>query len=158
MNESNEADRIYKSSPEFAYAVKEEPFEINDELRKELLKFKDPVVLGMMIYKMKEERENTNRIMKTLLARLDSLQARLEQLETPASPQNIGKSKLTLIPKIDEEIVAFVRKKRNACAEDVQRHFRYRGKNAASARLNKLFELGLLEKRQVGRTVYYLPK
>jgi hypothetical protein len=38
----------------------------------------------------------------------------------------------------------------------VRRALNYRGTNAASARMNKLFEKGVLDKEQVGRKVYYV--
>ncbi|MFH0927743.1 MAG: hypothetical protein V1822_04145 [Candidatus Micrarchaeota archaeon] len=55
----------------------------------------------------------------------------------------------------DEQIVGLVRNRGAVCAEDVQLHFRYKGKNAASARLNRLAGLGVLERQQAGRRVYY---
>jgi hypothetical protein len=42
-----------------------------------------------------------------------------------------------------------------ACAEDIKKHMSYKGKNAASARLNRLFKEGLLDRYQLGHKVYY---
>jgi len=111
-------------------------------------KFKDPVVLGELVYQLIEERENTNRILKTLLARLDSLEQRLAG----------GKGEEALIPETDEKIMEFVRSRGKATAEEVQAEFGYKGKNGASSRLNRLGSLGLLSKRQVGRKVFFLPQ
>lgn len=60
-----------------------------------------------------------------------------------------------LLSSTDEQIVSLVGLRGVACAEDVQAHFKYKGKNAASARLNRLASLGVLEKQQAGRRVYY---
>ena len=60
-----------------------------------------------------------------------------------------------LLAPVDEQIVAMIRASGHVSATDVQIKFKYKGKNAASARLNRLYELGLLEKAQAGRVVYY---
>jgi len=41
------------------------------------------------------------------------------------------------------------------CADDIQQEFKYKGRNAASARLSKLFGRSILEKEYVGRKVFY---
>lgn len=120
--------------------------EIEGELRENLEKFKDPVVLATMAYKLLEERENTNRILKNVLARLDRLEAGRESVP----PQD------TFLCEIDQGIVDFVRERGRATAKDVQEKFGYRGSNAASSRMNRLAKTGVLEKRQVGRKVYFL--
>jgi hypothetical protein len=60
-----------------------------------------------------------------------------------------------LLSPTDEQIVNLLRSRGAVCADDVQAHFKYKGKNAASARLNRLASLGLLERQQAGRRVYY---
>lgn len=126
------------SSPQFRE-------KISADLQQNLEKFKDPVVLGELMFQLLEERENTNRILKNLLQRLEALE-KPRELEEP------------LIPEMDENIVEFVRKKGKATADDVQAEFGYKGKNGASSRLNRLSALGLLSKRQVGRKVFFLPQ
>lgn len=118
---------------------------ISADLQQNLEKFRDPVVLGELVFQLLEERENTNRILKNILQKL-------EALERPARPEEEP-----LLPETDEKIVDFVRRRGSATAEDVQAEFGYKGKNGASSRLNRLCMLGLLSKRQVGRKVYFLP-
>ncbi len=60
-----------------------------------------------------------------------------------------------LLAPADEQIVNLIRARGHVCATDVQVKFKYKGKNAASARLSRLYELGLLEKSHAGRTVFY---
>ncbi|MFH1095113.1 MAG: hypothetical protein V1728_02765 [Candidatus Micrarchaeota archaeon] len=75
---------------------------------------------------------------------------------TPASVSSSSRD-LMLAPA-DEQIVNLIRARGAVCAEDVRGNFRYKGKNAASARLSRLYELGILEKQQAGRVVYYRMK
>lgn len=137
MNDTN-ADKVYKTSG-FVH-------EVRSDLETQMEKFKDPLVLGELMYKLLEERENTNRILKNILAKLEQLEG------MPSSEKEI------LLPEVDEGMLQFVSEQGKATAEDVRARFNYKGSNAASARLNRLYERGLLEKKQVGRKIYFLPK
>jgi len=121
--------------------------EIEEELRENLEKFKDPVVLATIAYKLLEERENTNRVLKNVLARLDKIEA---GKEASVPPQK------AFLSEIDQKIVDFVAKAGKSAARDVQKEFGYKGSNAASSRLNRLVKQGVLKKIQVGRKVYFL--
>lgn len=137
MNNEN----IYKDNAEGAFRK-----ELREGLEKNLGKFNDPVVLGELLAKLVEERENTNRILKNILAKLESLEgARSEKTDE------------ILVPEIDERIIAFVKEQGKAIAEDVRARFNYSGTNAASARLNRLCMLGLLDKKRVGKKVFFFP-
>ncbi len=118
--------------------------EIKSDIEENMSKFQDPVVLGELVYKLLEERENTNRILKNILAKLEAMEAG----KTNEEP---------LLPEIDTEILSFISEKGKVTAEDVRKQFKYKGKNAASARLNKLCNMGLLKKKQAGKKVYFFP-
>jgi len=145
-----------------------DPFEANvAELRKEISarnerlkglaeKLSDPVYIAGMMLAVQNERENTNRILKNIYAELErvrALEARVSALEGSVDGEH---AEAGMLPEVDEKIVEFIRAKRKACAEDVQKKFSYKGKNAASARLNRLYSLGVLNKAQAGRKVFYL--
>ncbi|MFA5106057.1 MAG: hypothetical protein WC506_03795 [Candidatus Micrarchaeia archaeon] len=131
------------------------------ELREDIAKFKDPLVLGALIYRSVRERESANLMLGKILERLDAMEQRISQMES--APRQSGAAAKpsggeVMIPDVDREIVNFVQEKGHVCADDVQSKFGYRGRNAASARLNRLCELNLLEKQQVGRKVYFKPR
>lgn len=140
-----------KSNEEKGYKSNDSAFirEIEEDLEKNREKFRDPVVLGEMMYQILQERENTNRILKNILTKLDSI---AEQRTVPAPKEEI------VLPEIDEKIVSFVKRKGKATSEEVRRKFKYRGRNAASARLNRLCKMGILRKKQVGKKVFFFPK
>jgi len=122
-------------------------------------KLNDPVFLGSLFHVAASERENTNRILKTLLTRLDALDARVRNLEAgrrTAKPE--GPRPPVILPDVDFDILSFVRRRGRVYADEVREKFNYRGTNAACTRLNKLYAEGLLEKKQVGRRVYYNAK
>ena len=124
--------------------------EIRKDLEHNMEKFRDPVVLGEMVYRLLEERENTNRLLKNILAKLDAFEGKgilsaNMQIQGP------------LLPQIDEQIMAFIKEAGKVTAEEVRAKFSYKGKNAASARLNRLCDMNLLQKAQVGKKVYFFP-
>ena len=126
--------------------------EIRSDLESNMQKFRDPVILGELVFRLMEERENTNRLLKNILQRLDAI----ENSRSPSNPLS-PTSMEDLLPQIDEQIVDFIKEARKATAEEVRSKFNYKGKNAASARLNRLCDIGVLQKRQVGRKMYFFP-
>ncbi len=133
--------------------------QIRKDLELHLEKFQDPVVLGELVFRLLEERENTNRLFKTLIQRLERLEQRLSALEgqadrIPSSERSSHGS--PLLPEVEERILMFVKERGKVTAEEVRKAFGYKGRNAASARLNHLYRLGLLKKAQVGRKVVFM--
>lgn len=144
MEETNE-DKTYKlndaSTPMDIYK------EIKQDLEKSKEESKDSVFIAVLLTKLVYERENTNRILKNLLNRIEALELKLAE-------KSVLAKETLMLPEVDEAIVAFL-KEGPKTAEDVQRKFGYKGKNAASARLNRLHSLGVVVKQQVGKKVYF---
>ncbi len=103
----------------------------------------DPVAIGNLLYIMAEERASTNLLLKEINAKLDKIISGSEK------PKNEN-----VLSEIDNEIVSFIGSGR-VCAENVQKKFKYKGSNAASSRLNRLCDAGILRKFQVGRKVFF---
>jgi phosphomevalonate kinase len=120
--------------------------EMNEEVEKKLIE------TTTVVRKIQETSEME--LLQQIMRKLDALESRLGNIEGRLTPEE----KDELLGDVDEKLIELIKKSGKACAEDVQREFNYRGKNAASARLNRLFSQGLLEKKQAGRKVYYLIK
>ena len=123
---------------------------MSDVVEKELEK--RSVETTTILTKVKETTEME--LLRTIAGRLENIEKRLDGIERGLGNEVSDE----ILSDIDEKIIEFVKKNGKACAEDLQRAFNYRGKNAASARLNKLHSQGLLEKKQAGRRVYYFAK
>ncbi|MEM3399219.1 MAG: winged helix-turn-helix domain-containing protein [Candidatus Micrarchaeia archaeon] len=140
------------------FAVDPEIKELTDvsaEFKKNILKLKDPTVMSSLVHKALSERKRTNMLLERIskqLAKIDDIERRLAALEEKFGVKSRGR---IILSDIDEKIVDIIRKADRVCAEDIQKAFNYRGKNAASARLNSLYQMGLLDKQQVGKKVYY---
>jgi len=130
--------------------------ELIGSLAQSTRQIQDPVAIGVMLYSIAEERKNTNLVVRQLNAKIDSLLSKIETFEKQQKTEAP-----TITPSMSErdiEVLNYVGKHTRICAEDLQKVFRYKGKNAASARLSKLFHEGRLEKEYAGRTVYYKVK
>ena len=142
-------------------AIEELRNEILSPLENDIQKLRDPLVIAALMHTAATEKENTNRLLRTLIEKLDTKFAEVDsRLSAIEQSQHIPApaEEEVLLPSVDEGILAFVKEKRFASAEEVRRRFGYKGKNAASARLNRMYEMGLLSKRQVGRAVLYCMK
>ncbi len=124
--------------------------EMSKDIAYDLEKFNDPLVIGALIYRLVQERMKTNELFEQILEELREI----KEVIKSSGPVPIT-SKTGALGDVDEKIVGFIRKKGRATAEEVQAFLGYRGRNAASARLNRLYQLGILTKTRAGRKVYY---
>ena len=110
--------------------------------------FKDNSTIGLLLYRLAKEREASNSLFREITARLDRIAGLLEKRPESQEITNI-------ISDIDQKILAHIQRNGKVDAENIQSIFQYRGKNAASARLNALYEKGLLKKGRAGKKVFY---
>lgn len=106
---------------------------------------------------MIDENKRTTMILKGITETLSRLEEGIEYgypvdpMEQQAQPER----QTVLVSGLDSRILQFIQIKGMACADDIMRHMNYKGRNAASARLNRLLRQGLLERHQLGHKVYY---
>ena len=129
--------------------------QVSQEFNELKNKFNDPLVIGTMLHHLVEERTSTNLLLREINAKLDKISQLEEKIAALESGQAKPLAGKVLLPEVDEAIIAFVKRKGAVCAEDVQEKFQYKGKNAASSRLNRLCSLGVVKKAQVGKKVYF---
>ncbi len=118
-------------------------------------KFKDPLILSVILHQLIEERKKTNGILKDLYEKYDTLQFALKQ---KVESHDTNTDTINILPEIDDKIISFIRANQKVDAEKVKTEFKYKGSNAASQRLNRLVKEGYLKKIQAGRKVYFIVK
>jgi len=124
----------------------------------------NPVVVGALLNRLSEERRDTNLLFKEINAKLDKiavLEERIRELEAKLQSSKLevrSEKPLSFLSDVDGKIMEFVSKAGKCCAEDLQREFNYKGRNAASSRLNALWKQGLLDKKYAGKTVFFVTK
>jgi len=139
---------------------------INSKKIKELIEEKSRTeetgtnLVTLLKYMMDENRK-TNMILKGMSDNLEKLEENLasdyleQEDQDPYLQENHKMNKVQPISGLDAKIMQIVQIKGMASADEVQKQMNYKGKNAASARLNRLYKIGLLERYQLGHKVYY---
>lgn len=118
----------------------------------------DETSLAALVKYLVEERERTNKQLELVTKQVEKLE---ELIAQPASEEaapieeNIAEAKPVPLSPVDTKVIEFVQAKGMASAEELRAFMGYKGKNAASARLNLLYKRGLLERYQLGHKVYY---
>ena len=153
LNKINSSKREKHSHSE----SKEEKYAVSD-LFTTMVVFGEKI--GQAYSLISYERKNSNLIIKDIKTGLENLSEKMNRIENKAdiilgTPRHV--SDRELLAKKDIEILNIIDDMGKACADDIKEKFGYKNRNAASARLNRLEERGLLKKQYAGRTVYYTP-
>ncbi|MEM3781881.1 MAG: hypothetical protein QXT43_02905, partial [Candidatus Micrarchaeaceae archaeon] len=83
---------------------------------------------------------------------------KLEELIAPQAQveeAQVAEAREVPISSVDAQVIEFIETKGMASAAELQSFMGYKGKNAASARLNSLYKRGILDRFQMGHKVYY---
>lgn len=130
--------------------------ENSSEILEDLMVLGDrPEVLSILIYKLSQERTKTNKLLEDLNTKYNTL---LEQIEKGYVHQSPYDPKENILPSQDQAIFDLIKSKGHVSAEDIKDALGYKGLNAASQRLNRLYKENVLNKRRVGQKVVYLLK
>ncbi|MGC8478608.1 MAG: winged helix-turn-helix domain-containing protein [Candidatus Micrarchaeia archaeon] len=115
---------------------------------------------------MIDENKKTTMLLKGIAESIGKLE---EAISAPVEEEQSGENEIHAMPSVnlnpkevplsesDTKIIQAIQLSPHsmACAEDIKAKLGYKGKNGASARLNKLYKMGLLERYQLGKKVYY---
>jgi hypothetical protein len=111
---------------------------------------------------MINENKRTTMLLQNISESLNRVEGEVTNIEYGDMPPQIGNQiqearKEIAVSMIDRNILQIIQLSPDgmSCADDVKEKMNYRGRNAASARLNKLHQLGVLERYQIGKKVYY---
>ncbi|MGC8687195.1 MAG: winged helix-turn-helix domain-containing protein [Candidatus Micrarchaeia archaeon] len=110
-----------------------------------------------------DENKRTTMILQSLAQGINRLESELFSDEAPSSVAPEQEAQLPIqqgakempISDLDAKILQIIQRKGMACADDIKANLNYKGRNAASARLSKLYKEGLLTRYQLGHKVFY---
>ncbi|MBU2100832.1 winged helix-turn-helix domain-containing protein [Candidatus Micrarchaeota archaeon] len=126
--------------------------ELTMDLHELFQQSKDPFFVSMLLFKLAQEREATNKILSEINDKYDKI---MLELKTGGTVKVEEEKTFTLLADQDKKIMDLVTKKNAVTATEIQKELNYKGVNAASQRLNKLFKEGYLKKAQSGKKVLY---
>lgn len=117
-----------------------------------------PEVLGLLIYKLMQERKRTNDLLGELNTKYDSL---IKSQGFIAKNTNLNlEGEISIdtlfVPEQDKSILLEAKNSSYIDAKAIQDKLGYKGLNAASQRLNKLNKEGYLDKKRVGQKVVFV--
>ncbi len=113
-----------------------------------------PALMKYMI----EERERTNRKLEELSSKINRLKLAVETIykdDVESEPMRGVENREIPLSGLDGQILDFVQSQQMVCADQIKEFMKYKGRNAACTRLNRLYNMGLLERYQLGHKVYY---
>ncbi len=116
---------------------------------------KDPFFVSMLLFKLAQEREATNKLLSEVNNKFDRI---MFELKTKEIPETKEENSFILLAEQDKKIMDLISRKNAVTATEVKEELSYKGINAASQRLNKLFREGYLKKAQSGKKVLYFIK
>ncbi len=120
---------------------------------------KDPMFIAVLLFKLAEEREKTNKLLEQIHDKFDTIMFRMKAPEIAQTQQRETEQPSSiLLSEQDQMIMHMVHTNGRATAAEIKAELGYKGKNAASQRLNRLFREGHLRKTQSGRKVFYLAR
>jgi hypothetical protein len=118
--------------------------------------------LLMIVRLVMDENKKTTMLLKGISESVVRLESELSEAglyeqddQSAFDPVEDRLSRVQPVSGLDAKILQVVQLKNIACAEDIKQELGYKGRNAASARLNRLYQQGLLERHQLGHKVYY---
>ncbi len=116
----------------------------------------------LLLKYMMDENKKTTMLLKSISDNISALTADAEQSqEAPAEPvympgmQQPARYEEIPLSGLDSKIIEYIQIKGMACADDIKALMSYKGRNAASSRLNGLYKRGILQRYQLGHKVYY---
>ncbi|MGC8537400.1 MAG: hypothetical protein ACP5MZ_00220 [Candidatus Micrarchaeia archaeon] len=116
----------------------------------------------LLLKYMMDENKKTTMLLKNISDNISALTTDAEQgQEVPAEQaympgmQQPARYEEIPLSGLDSKIIEYVQVKGMACADDIKALMSYKGRNAASSRLNSLYKRGILQRYQLGHKVYY---
>ncbi|MEM0074473.1 MAG: hypothetical protein QXX70_01085 [Candidatus Micrarchaeaceae archaeon] len=108
-----------------------------------------------MVKYLASERERTNKELETVTANVRKLEELIAPQAQVESEAQIAEAREIPISSVDAKVIELIETKGMVSAAELQQFMGYKGKNAASARLNSLYKRGVLDRFQMGHKVYY---
>jgi hypothetical protein len=119
-------------------------------------KSKDPMFLSMLLFKLLEERQKSNKLVEELNRKYDEIMFKLKTQPSVPQADELARKEFNILPEQDQMIIGLIQERGRVEANEVQRLLNYKGQNGAAQRLNKLVKEGHLKKVRAGRKMFFI--
>lgn len=141
------------------------PFaELTADIRDVMAASNDSVLIAALLFKLAQERQQTNALLDKLYQKYDELSFQMKTQPWTAGEAGMNSTNLptpnpyALLPEADQKIMDMFARLPHVDANTVQKELGYKNPNAASQRLNALVKSGQLGKIQSGKKVVFVRK
>ena len=149
---------IERISPKFG--------DLSTDVQELMQQSKDPMVLSALLFRIIQEKDKTNRLLEAINDKYDKIMLELKTgsafndngFAQQKQGAMVGANKFEVLAEQDQIILKLIEERGSATAAEIMSVLNYRGLNAASQRLNKLYREGHLKKVQAGKKVLYFIK
>ncbi|MBU0635654.1 hypothetical protein KKE06_01380 [Candidatus Micrarchaeota archaeon] len=149
QKQAKSSDAIKKLAPDF--------HALSLDVQEVMQQSKDPAFVSALMFKLVQEREQTNKLLEQINEKYDKLMFELKtRMQSPSPQPNITSNSFEVLPEQDQMILNLVEEKGSVNSQSVKQSLGYKGLNAASQRLNKLYREGHLKKVQSGKQVLFV--
>lgn len=137
--------------------LKKKEGEINTLLTEKVLSEKMSSNLLSLFKVMMDENKATRQLIQQTYEKITQIGDNFAVPEEQGEPikEKLEIIKTVPISDLDKKILQYIQIVGMASAADIQKVMNYKGKNAATARLTKLYKQGLLDRYQLGHKVFY---
>jgi len=135
---------VQRISPEFN--------DLSTDIQEVMKESSNPAFLAALLFKLTKEREETNKILKSLEMKFSKIQELLLENSSNSHTQ----IEENILPEQDQHIMQLVDEIGQVSANDVMTRLAYKKSNAASQRLSRLVREGHLKRIRSGRTVLFV--
>ena len=152
--------KLSKKTEQLERELKDLKYEIN-QLSSKKKKVLDENTVSSLMKQLVDERERSNKLLESITEKIAKLEKEIEikDYKDPSESEiqefDAVSNREVPLSELDSKILNFVQSKEMICADDLVVFMKYRGRNAACARLNKLYRQGILDRYQLGHKVYY---
>ena len=152
--------KLSKKTEQLERELRDLKYEIN-QLSSKKKRVLDENTVSSLMKQLVEERERSNKLLESITEKIAKLEKEIEVKDYKETPEgeiqefDAVSNREVPLSELDSKILNFVQSKEMICADDLVAFMKYRGRNAACARLNKLYRQGILDRYQLGHKVYY---
>ena len=139
----SDLDAVKRIAPEFN--------ELSMDMQGIIKESSNPAFLAALLYKLTKEREETNKILKSLEQKF----AQIQEILTKSSSNSHTEVEERVLSEPDQHIMQLVDEVGMVSAQDVTDRLSYKKSNAASQRLSNLVREGHLKRIRSGKKVLF---
>jgi len=139
----NDLNAVKRISPDFD--------SLSTDMQEIMKESSNPAFLAALLFKLTKEREETNRILKSLEQKFSQIQSILQK----NSSNSHTEAEEIVLSEPDQHIMSLVDELGMVSAKDVLGRLSYKKSNAASQRLSKLVREGRLKRIRSGKKVLF---